>query len=1112
MKNINASNQGTKHITTVMNQEFGYENQPQAKPVIFIAFANDKVNHTNYLRNLAIEYRGIRNALDRARRKGLCEVVERISVTIEDIFDVFQDETYRDRIAVFHYGGHADCYQLLLETPDGRHAYASRGGLVPFFARQKSLRLVFLNACSTQQHALALKLEGIPAVIGTSQRIKDEVATGLAIRFYHGIANGFCLEGAWRDAEDYIKTKAGLSNFDDMYHWGQQKKHEDSFPWNIFFKEGAEEVKEWNLPAAANEPLFGLPAIPNTHNLPDFPYLFLNRYERRHAEIFFGRSHYIRKLYNCVTDKNTAPIILMNGQSGVGKSSLLEAGLLPRLEESHTIIYTRRLQEKGLLGTLEEALNNQLLSLKKDNKHSTIGEKWKLIISEIGKPLVIILDQVEQVYTHENKKIPHEFEDFTATLKTLFKNPENYPDGKLVLVYRKEYHPEIETLFKNCELERTSFFLQPLNRHDIIEVVNGLTRTQRFKDKYNLHVEDQLPNIIANDILKDRESPVASTLQILLTKMWERSPDCKFTIERYQFLKTQGLLMEDFFKQQMKELQKWKNEVIDSGLALDVLNFHTTELGTGCSRDIEEIQQTYQHCGDIIPDLVKQLKSLYLLTDTQQGESETSLIHDTLAPIVIKEYNASEKPGQRASRIIAARIEDFKENPNEVWLNEIDLGIIERGKKGMRILSSKEEELVEKSRTRIAGDKFIKIIFKIIILVLSTLIALVAWQWNVSLYKEKVRKISKANQLVFLAQSNVESDPTIAVRLAEAACNLDQSDIARETIYKIYRENNFYKIIETQQGSITSVSVSPNGRFIITSSLDGTARLWGLDGTKLQDFKGHTDGVNSAAFSPDSTKIITSSRDRTARLWNLDGTKLQDFKAHNDWINSAVFSPDGTKIVTVSVDRTARLWDLDGNQLLIFDEHRGEVTSVAFSPGGEYILTGSEDKSARLWDLGGNQIWDFSGDDNSIHSVAFSPDGKYILTGSADGGVRLWDFKGKELLVAFIVHRDRVNSVAFSSDSKYIITASCDKTARLLDLELNEIQVFKGHEHFINSVVFLDNDQYILTGAEDKTSRLWKIRPYCFRGWVRWLVDFLKNGICCETLNEEQRQRYGIKH
>ena len=85
------------------------------KPVIFLAFANDRVEETAYLRNLPKELDGTRNALQKAVKAGLCEVVERPNATIKQIIDIFQDERYKDRIAIFHYGGHANGYQLLLE-------------------------------------------------------------------------------------------------------------------------------------------------------------------------------------------------------------------------------------------------------------------------------------------------------------------------------------------------------------------------------------------------------------------------------------------------------------------------------------------------------------------------------------------------------------------------------------------------------------------------------------------------------------------------------------------------------------------------------------------------------------------------------------------------------------------------------------------------------------------------------------------------------------------------------------------------------------------------------------------------------------------------------------
>ncbi len=171
------------------------------KPIIFLAFANDKTDHARYLRNLPQESAGIKDALLKAKRTGLCEVVELANATVKQLLDTFQE--YGNRIAIFHYGGHADGYQLLLETlstlpvvaphngiavSGGGNSVAHGEGLVSFLAKQKGLQLIFFNGCSTEQQAQELVGAGIPAVIGTNNAIDDEVATDLAIRFYNGIA------------------------------------------------------------------------------------------------------------------------------------------------------------------------------------------------------------------------------------------------------------------------------------------------------------------------------------------------------------------------------------------------------------------------------------------------------------------------------------------------------------------------------------------------------------------------------------------------------------------------------------------------------------------------------------------------------------------------------------------------------------------------------------------------------------------------------------------------------------------------------------------------------------------------------------------------------------
>ncbi len=729
------------------------------KPVIFLAFANDRVRPRAYLRNLPEELRSIRNALTEAVNAGVCEIVERANATLDDIIDVFQDQRFNGRIAVFHYGGHADSYKLLLEDSYGGPSTAYKEGLASFLGKRDSLQLVFLNSCSTQQHALELNRNGIPLVVATSQDVHDNTALRLAHRFYNGLGNGFTIDASWSDAKADIITRNGKDNIPGMYQDGKMPVDE-TFPWNFYYKEGAETAGQWNLPDAAHNPLFGLPDAPRIAPLPRTPYFFLGRFRREHAPLFFGRSVYIRSLYNRIHRENAAPVILFYGQSGAGKSSLLEAGLLPRLETSHTCLYLRREPETGLPGTLHNALDKCIHEasnpLPFELNSVSIPEKWHWLESQSRPPLLVILDQVEEVFSRFNPALPHELNRFLEEIKPMLTSSGTYPRGKLLLGYRKEYHPEIEKLLNAYQIPYASQFLEPLDRAGIMQVVTGLTGTEEMREQYHLKVEKNLPEIIADDLTEDRNSPIAPALQIILTKMWKtskttpHSPNRVFSVALYRQLHRTHQFMDDFFEEQMHQhaagpnkkesqggcsigsssmlappgpsitlrVKDHQSEAVDSGLVLDLLHFHTTPLGTARSRNMEEINAAYSHSPDIAL-LVRELKALYLLTDadtnspipsspssshppilpsSQPPSLKTSLAHDTLAPVVIDRYNRSLLPGQRAARILSVKLTGSRPGTEGFRLDENDLKTVEQGQSGMKALTAEGIQLLEESR------------------------------------------------------------------------------------------------------------------------------------------------------------------------------------------------------------------------------------------------------------------------------------------------------------------------------------------------------------------------------------------------------------------------------
>ncbi len=202
-------------------------------PVIFLAFANDRQAQARYLRGLAEELRGIRSALNAARRANAVEVVERSNATLGDIIDVFQDPAYVGRIAVFHYGGHADSYRLLLDSDGGTAPQVAHAeGFNAFLAQQAGLQLVFLNGCTTGDQAMGLRMAGIDAVIATNQVISDAVAQRFAIRFYKGLGSFVSLRKAYQDAVAEVLTLSGPSNTRSLY-WTGEAEPPDTYPWQL---------------------------------------------------------------------------------------------------------------------------------------------------------------------------------------------------------------------------------------------------------------------------------------------------------------------------------------------------------------------------------------------------------------------------------------------------------------------------------------------------------------------------------------------------------------------------------------------------------------------------------------------------------------------------------------------------------------------------------------------------------------------------------------------------------------------------------------------------------------------------------------------------------------
>ena len=333
---------------------------------------------------------------------------------------------------------------------------------------------------------------------------------------------------------------------------------------------------------------------------------------------------------------------------------------------------------------------------------------------------------------------------FFSLLEDLFGDPARRPQGRLVLGFRKEWFPEIQKQFEDHGLDYGKVFLEGLDRDAILEVITGLTRTPRLRERYGLEVEAGLPELIAGHLLADRNSPIAPTLQILLTRMWQdataESPSApRFTHSLYGRLRDEGYLLGDFLEPAAPEawprrhlprgggtagrvsgpaaeklgnapgLEGWSErsaeeraEIVESGLVLDILAYHTTPLLTAEQRTEKQLQENYRHRAGILPLLVQAMKACFCSRTHQARERRPREV--PASPTTLSRRwcgsatTLSAYPGQRARRILESRGAEWRGGRTAAPLDAWDLKVVEAGLPGMRALQPDEERLLAASR------------------------------------------------------------------------------------------------------------------------------------------------------------------------------------------------------------------------------------------------------------------------------------------------------------------------------------------------------------------------------------------------------------------------------
>ena len=279
---------------------------------------------------------------------------------------------------------------------------------------------------------------------------------------------------------------------------------------------------------------------------------------------------------------------------------------------------------------------------------------------------------------------------------------------------------------------------------------------------------------------------------------------------------------------------------------------------------------------------------------------------------------------------------------------------------------------------------------------------------------------------------------------------------------------------------ISTLTLSADGRTLVTASNDLTVRTWDASSGKELRRKQVDGMVRTVAVSPDQSLLFVATVHSpdlhgTAELWDLaTGVRVRTLEGFTAWINGASFSPDGRVLTAGGADTGARAWDVrTGKQWMSYGGRTVYMAALAELPDGDLMTTGA---STSIWSAAtGAEAQRYA---DSGLAIAVSPDGRYALMGSSEvkATAQILDIATWKPVAGLLSSKDAVVSVDVSADGRLGATASNDGYARIWDMASGKLlRELHADPVQVHGVRFSPDASFVVTTGQYHTVRLWQV-------------------------------------
>ena len=661
------------------------------------------------------------------------------------------------------------------------------------------------------------------------------------------------------------------------------------------------------------------------------PWPGLGAFDESAERFFNGRARQIAELRRLVRN---GPLTVLHGASGLGKTSLLKAGLFPVLRKERILpIYVRLNVSDRSAPLIEQAkrrFQDELSSQRVDAPpfgadeslwrylHRAGLELWS-VQNQLLNPL-FVFDQFEEVFTlgaanadavaalqtdladlAENR-VPAALAEAIAKSDTgasdLALDSHRY---KVLLSFRSDFLPAVERWKRKIpSLMR--------NRAELLAMSDDQAMEAIHKTAPHLASEAMAEKIVhfvaaAQESETGRAAEAAddsteiwvepALLSVLCRGLNERRKTQRKAAFDDDLLKSSGSsIISDFYRESVADLSDGVRAFIGEELI--------TEGGYRKACDREDAL-TVHHLTEKDIDLLVARRLVRI--EREHGRERLELTHDLLTRVVRED---------RGRRRAAAREQTEAKARSERW------------------------------RNKVIGSGIVVLLGLVLLFV--------------TLFRHAARQaiLATAGRLAMTAVLNKDSAPDLAALLSLEAYRTADTLDTRGALLVAFQSNPLLQTYLHHETIVQSAAYSPDGKLLATAGADGVIRLWDTALHRLagDPLKGHRAGVNHVAFSPDGSTLASASDDNTIRLWDIAGRKSRlELTGHEGVVNFVDFSPFGGVIASAGVDGTIRLWEATTGAPVRapLQGHKGNVWSVRFSPDGKTIVSAGADQTVRLW-------------------------------------------------------------------------------------------------------------------------------------------------------------------